>query len=518
MRSQQQVVALLYKSIRGLQSLQQLHAYLLKSGLDSHQLPLSRLLLLLTASSSLCYACSVFHHARTRNLFMANTIIRAHSQSENPHLAVLVYMDMLKKGAQGNNFTFPPLIKACVRSDPAGKLGRQVHAHVVVSGAVDDSDVFVRSALIQMYSSNVDMVAARRLFDGSAARDVVLWTAMIDGYAKNGGIVAARQLFDEMPERTTVSWSAMIAGYVRVDMFTEALELFQRMQSVGTESNESIVVSVLSACAHLGALAQGRWLHAYIARIGMKPNIFIETALIDMYSKCGCIDQALLVFEGMLEKDVKSWNCIITALAMNGDSRRALELLSDMHKSGVRPNDVTFVAVLSSCAHAGLVEEGCRCFDLMVNVYQIDAKPEHYACMVDLLGRAGYLHEAEKFANAYAQPDLNIWGALLGACRIHGKVEIGDRVRKRMAQLGMNNCGSHVLLYNLYKSAGWLADANSIRKSIDDKGLTKVPGCSFIEVNGEMQKFLAGNSLYHCSTETHDMLEILAKTLIVEVG
>ncbi|KAF3785559.1 Pentatricopeptide repeat-containing protein [Nymphaea thermarum] len=518
MSQQQQVVALLHKSIRSLQSLQQLHAYLLKSSLDSHQLPLSRLLLLLTSSSSLCYACSIYRHARTRNLFMANTIIRGHSQSDNPHVAVLVYTDLLKQGGQGNNFTFPPLIKACVRSDLAGKLGRQVHAHVVVSGAVNDSDVFVRSALVQMYSSNLDMATARKLFDGSSARDVVLWTAMIDGYARNNEIVAARQLFDEMPERTTVSWSAMIAGYVRVGMFMEALELFQRMQFVGTEPNESIVVSVLSACAHLGALAQGRWLHAYIARMGMEPNVFIGTALIDMYSKCGCIDQALLVFEGMLEKDVKSWNCIITALAMNGDARRALEFFSDMQKLGVRPNNVTFIAVLSSCAHAGLVEDGCHCFDLMVNVYQIDAKPEHYACMVDLLGRAGYVHEAEKFANASAQPDINIWGALLGACRIHGKVEIGDRIRKRMAQFGMNDCGSRVLLYNLYKSAGWLADASSVRKSIDDKGLTKVPGCSFIEVNGKIQEFLAGNSLHPCSTETLEMLEIMARTLIMEGG
>nr|DAD44900.1 TPA_asm: hypothetical protein HUJ06_003130 [Nelumbo nucifera] len=508
---------------RSLKQFKEIHAHLLKSHLTENPLSISPLLSFAAVSGDIAlfgHACSIFRSLCYRSTFMYNTVIRGHVQTHSPASAILCYLQMLNYGLASNNYTFPPLIKACtlLNCPPSKLVGRLVHGHAVKFGFSDDP--FILSSLIEFYSSVLDTEAARRLFDGSPNRDVVLWTAMVDAYGKTGDVKNARALFDEMPVRNAISWSAMMAGYSRVSDFKEVLRLFGQMQDLGTKPNESVLVSVLTACAHLGALTQGMWVHSYVRRNNLESNPILATAVVDMYSKCGCIGSALSVFEGILNKDVRSWNAIISGVAMNGDAKKSLELFDKMILHGTQPTEVTFVAILTACTHAGLVDKGIELFEQMGTVYRVEPQFEHYACIVDLLARAGMLMDAEKFIEermgGYEGGDANVWGALLSACRVYGNVEIGNRVRKKLANLRVSDCGSYVLLYNIYREAGWEMEAKRVRSSITEEGLKKKPGCSLIEVDGIVDEFLVGDLSHPQAKEISEILDSLFKVVSLE--
>lgn len=450
---------------------------------------------------------------------MYNTMIRGHVQTNSPVPAILCYIDMLNNGLMPNNYTFPPLIKACsiLIAPKCKKVGSLVHAHVVMFGFCHDP--FVGSALIEFYSINLDMGKARTLFDEMPRRDVVLWTVMIDGYGKMGDVGNARALFDGMPERNVISWSTIMAAYSRVSDFKEVLCLYSLMQAEGVKPNESVLVSVLTACARLGALAQGLWIHSYAKRFKLDSNPILATALVDMYSKCGYVESALSVFEGIDTKDTGAWNAIISGVSVNGDARKSIELFKKMLVSEVQPSETTFVAVLTACTHARLVEEGLQLFEQMGSLYRVEPKYEHYACVVDLLARAGRLEEAENFIEdrmgGIGEGDANVWGALLGSCRIYGNVKIGDRVWKRLANMGVADSGTHVLSYNIYREAGWEGEAKGVRKLISDSGMKKTPGCSVIEVDGVVEEFVAGDLFHPRGQEICEMLDSLCNDMYI---
>ena len=428
---------------------------------------------------------------------------------------------MLNYGLTTNNYTFPPLIKACTLLLPPSsskQIGSLVHAHIVKFGFPDDP--FVLSSLIVFYSSVLDMETARKLFDGIPKKDVVLWTAMIDGYGKMGDVEKARGLFQDMPARNVISWSAMMAGYSRVSNFKEVLSLFRQMQETGTRPNDSILVTVLTACANLGALAQGIWVHSYVKRYNLESNSILATAIADMYAKCGCIEAALLVFEKIPNKDVGAWNAIISGVAMNGNAEKSLEIFTRMCLNKTQPNETTFVSLLTSCTHAGLVNEGLKLFEQMDSVYKVKPRLEHFACMVDLLARAGMLEEAEKFIEVkmggFDGGDANVWGALLGACRIYGNVEVGNRVWKKLEKLRIEDCGTYVSLHNIYKGAGWEMEATKARNSLTELGLKKKPGCSLIEVDGMVDEFVAGDLSHPQGKEVCEILNSLFEVVNLE--
>lgn len=438
-------------------------------------------------------------------------MIRGYVQSRSPLDAVLCYSDMLNYGLRANNYTFPPLIKACkiLFPDYSEITGRLVHGHVVKFGFGDDP--FVNSALIEFYSVVVrDMVAARKLFDKCPGRDVVLWTTMIDGYGKMGDVGSAREVFDGMPERNSVSWSAMMAAYSRLSDFRAVICLFGQMQEVGNKPNESVLVSVLTACAHLGAVMQGLWIHSYAKQNKLDSNPILATALVDMYSKCGLVESALAVFEGITNKDAEACNAMITGLSMNGYARKSLDLFNKMAVDGIQPTETTFISVLTACTHAKMVNEGLKLFDEMETIYGVKPQREHYSCVVDLLARAGMVEEAERFIEEKMGGlrgwDANVWGAILSACRVYGKVEVGNRVWKKLTDMGVNDCGAHVLSYNMYKEAGWERQAKRAQKMISEAGMPKRPGCSVIEVNGAVEEFLAGDL---CHPQAQDIVKML---------
>ncbi|CAK8534362.1 unnamed protein product [Lathyrus sativus] len=502
-----------------LTQLKQLHAHILRCRIHHSPYALAPLLSV-AATSFYSYARSIFIHLPHRNTFIHNTMIRAYLLNHSPATALSCYLTMLQNGIPVNNYTFPPLIKSCTalisssHSASTLMIGRLVHSHVLQFGFTHDP--YVISAFIEFYSASRDVHKARVLFNETKKKDVVLWTAMIDGYGKIGDVESARQLFDEMPDRNVVSWSAMMAAYSRVNDFKEVLALFLEMQNEGVKPNASILVTVLTACAHLGALTQGMWVHSYARRFErISSNPILATALIDMYSKCGCLESALAVFDGISDKDVGAWNAMISGLALNGDAGKSLKLFQQMVVCGSRPNETTFVAILTACTHARMVQEGLQLFEEMSGTYRVEPCAEHYACVVDLLSRAGMVVEAERFIEekmgGFAAGDANVWGAILNACRIHKNINVGNRVWKKLTDMGIADCGTHVLTYNIYREAGWDAEANRVRSMISEAGMKKKPGCSIIEVGNEVEEFLAGDQSHPQALEMCRLLDSILK-------
>ncbi|KVI01287.1 Pentatricopeptide repeat-containing protein [Cynara cardunculus var. scolymus] len=499
-----------------LNQFKQLHAHLIKSHLPENPIAIGPLLSAAATSNNpsfFSYARLIFNHLRFRNTFMYNTMIRGYLQNDDKVCAIICYTEMLKFGLVANNYTFPPLIKACSCSSIANAklIGCSVHGHVMKLGIEDDR--FVGSALIEFYSANFEIGNARKLFDEIPVKDVVLWTTLIDGYGKNEDVKNAHQLFDEMPQRNVISWSSIMAAYSRVSDFENVISLFTELQDSGIKPNESILVSVLTACAHLGALAQGLWVHSYAKRHNLSSNPILATALVDMYSKCGCTDLALSVFNTISVKDMGAWNAIISGMAMNGEAKTSLQLLDQMASIEIQPTPTTFVAILTACTHAKLVKEGLELFNRMEKIYGVEPQFEHYACVVDLLARAGMLEEAmdfvEKKLGGVGKGDANVWGAVLGACRTYGNVGIGNRVWRKLVEIGVSDYGIYVVSYNMYKEAGWKREAEEVRRMIARFGMKKTPGCSMVEVDGMVKEFVSGDISHFRAPEIHKTLESL---------
>eukprot|EP01018_Ginkgo_biloba_P010984 Gb_29028 [translate_table: standard] len=350
------------------------------------------------------------------------------------------------------------------------------------------------NAMIAGYAQNGKMEDASQLFDSMPVRNVASWNAMIAGYAQNKQIQHSRQFFDKMHKRDILSWTAMIAGYTQNEHGEEALKLFSQMKHLGLRAIQSTFTCVLSACASLAALEQGKQLHNHTIKTGFEPGIIVGNALITMYCKCGSIDEAYRVFEKMPERDVITWNAMIAGYAQHGCGKEALQIFELMQKVGIKPNHITLVGVLSACSHAGLVDEGRHYFDSMLVEHGITATTEHYTCMVDLLGRAGCLDEAEEFVNSMPfEPNASMWGALLGASRIHGNMELGKRAAEHIFKLEPENAGMYVLLSNMYAAVGRWDDVTKLRVMMKDRGVKKEPGCSWIEVKNSVHAFLVGD-------------------------
>ncbi|CDP10401.1 unnamed protein product [Coffea canephora] len=492
------ILGFLTEKCKSVHQLKQVHAHFLKLYLPENPSSIAPLLSFAATSKNpafFSYARTIFQNLQYKTTFLYNTMIRGYVQSHLAKPAISCYKSMLKDGLIPNNYTFTPLFKACsLVSQEFNLAGLLVHCHVLKLCLVYDP--FISSSLIEFYSSSLEMDKARMLFDEIPRRDVVLWTTMIDGYGKVGQVEEARALFEEMPERNVISWSALMAGYSRSGDFKEVLDLYRRMEEAAVKPNESVLVTVLTACAQLGALSQGLWVHSYARSCGYEDNQILATALVDMYSKCGLVELASSVFYGIVNKDSGAWNAIISGFAMNGYATRSLELFDHMVLGGTQPSEATFVAVISACTHASMVDKGLWLFGQMSSVYKVEPRLEHYACVVDLLARAGRLEEAEEFIEdkigGISQGDANIWGALLGACRIYGNTAMGDRIWRKLANMGVTDHGTHVLSYNIYRQAGSDMEARRVWRLMEDTGMKKKPGCSAIEVNGLIEEFRAG--------------------------
>lgn len=457
------------------------------------------------------YALQMFAQIPQPDTFMWNTFIRGSCQSHDPVHAVALYAQMDQRSVKPDNFTFPFVLKACTKLFWVNT-GYAVHGRVlrlgfgsnvvvrntllvfhakcgdlkVATDIFDDSDkgdVVVWSALIAGYAQRGDSSVARKLFDEMPERDLVSWNVMITGYAKHGEMESARRLFDEAPVRDVVSWNTVISGYVLRGLNRMALELFDEMCGVGECPDEVTVLSLLSACADLGDLESGEKVHAKIMEMSKgKLSTLLGNALVDMYAKCGNIGKAIHVFWLIRDKDVVSWNSVIGGLAFHGHAEESLGLFREMQRSNVCPDDITFVGVLAACSHAGNVDEGNHYFHLMRSKYKIEPNIRHCGCVVDMLGRAGLLREAFDFiASMKIEPNAIVWRSLLGACKVHGDVELAKRANDQLLRMRGDQSGDYVLLSNVYASQGEWNGAEKVRKLMDDNGVTKNRGSSFVE-------------------------------------
>ncbi|CAM6040507.1 unnamed protein product [Sphagnum compactum] len=401
----------------------------------------------------------------------------------------------------------------CGQGQKALELFRQMQQeHIIQSGL--ETDVFVANSLVDMYAKCGSMEDAWGVFNKMPFRDVVTWTAMILGHVKCGQGQKALELFQEMQQEDVVTWTAMILGHVKCGQGQKALELFQQMQQEGVWPNSVTFVGVLNACASVIALEEGRFVHQQIIQSGLETDVFVANSLVDMYAKCGSMGDAWRVFNKMPSRDLVTWNAILGGFAMHGHGKEALKHFAQMCEEGVQPDDITFICLLSACSHAGLVDEGMRCYASMVTDYMIPAKLEHYTCMVDLLGRAGRLQEAENMVMAMpCTPHVDAWMALLGACRIHGNVEIAERVAKRIIEMEPENAAGYVLLSNIYAAGGNRHLCENVEWQRKEKGAQRQPGHTWIEVNNEVHTFVVEDRDHPQMIEIHAELQRLSELM-----
>lgn len=340
-----------------------------------------------------------------RDLATWNSILSAYTANPSlQHEALGLFNAMAFEGVGADSITLVILLSVCTQW---GMLdcGRMVHAYALKSGHMDNSLLNLGNALLGFYAKGSHMDSAFQWFGEMGFRDIVSYTILINGYVESGSVDVARKIFDGIVAKDIVLWNSMIHGYVKAKRWNEALELFKKMEMEKVTADETTVVSVLSACASLSNLQFGRLVHQFILRMNIKIDDFVGTALVDMYGKCGSLEEAVNTFHKLKCRDFFTWTAVITGLANHGHGKDALCLFSQMQKEGIEPNEATFVAILTACRHSGLVNEGRHCFDQMVRVYKIPPKVEHFGCMIDLLSRAGLLCEGGELITSTGAED-----------------------------------------------------------------------------------------------------------------
>ncbi|KAJ4958311.1 hypothetical protein NE237_025422 [Protea cynaroides] len=399
----------------------------------------------------------VFDTMLNRDLVCWTAMITAYEQSERPDESLILFREMQEEGLAPDSVTVVSVASAVSQLGHARR-AQSVHAHVVRKGFLED--MFVGNSIIAMY-------------------------------ARCDHVEEARLVFDLMEERDGISWNSMISGYTQNGRASEALLLFDQMQVSGVKPNIVTALVAVSACSYLGSLRLGRKLHGFIINRRMAINATLWNAIIDMYAKCGDLDTAIHMFNNSSssQRNVSSWNAMIAGYGMHGYGKEALDLYLQMLEEGIQPSHITFTSILSACSHAGLVNEGRKCFEDM-KIFSVTPEVKHYTCMVDMLGRAGLLQEALGLIKEMPlEPNDGVWGALLLACRIHGNAELGELAAKNLFHLEPDHSGYYVLMSNIYAASSKWQEVGKLRQDMKDKGLRKPAAFSVIEFGGEVHGF-----------------------------
>lgn len=494
---------------------EKVYGFVVKSGLEFDTYVCNSLMDMYAEVGRVQNLRQVFEEMPQRDVVSWNVLISGYVKCRRYEDAVDVFRRMQQQSSlRPNEATVVSTLSACIALKML-ELGKEIHRYVREQLGFT---IKIGNALVDMYCKCGHLSIAREIFNDMPIKTVICWTSMVSGYVNCGQLDEARELFERSPVRDVVLWTAMINGYVQFNRFDDAVALFREMQIKRVSPDRFTLVALLTGCAQLGTLEQGKWIHGYMDENKIMIDAVVGTALIEMYAKCGFIEKSLEIFNGLKEKDTASWTSIICGLAMNGKTSKALELFAEMVQTGVKPDDITFIGVLSACSHGGLVEEGRKHFRSMTAVYQIEPKLEHYGCLIDLLGRAGQLDEAEelieKSPNVNNEVIVPLYGALLSACRTHGNVEMGERVAKRLVGIESGDSSVHTLLANIYASADRWEDVTKVRRKMKDLGVKKVPGCSSVEVNGIVHEFLVGDASHPEMREIYSMLDSIAKPLL----
>ncbi|XP_016435575.1 pentatricopeptide repeat-containing protein At3g24000, mitochondrial-like [Nicotiana tabacum] len=459
------------------------HEHFLRSRFRHYVVPNNTLINMYAKYESMDDARKVFDEMPERDMVSWTALITGYSQNEGAEEALVLFCEMLRIGFMPNQFTFGSVLKASGALD-SGRTGRQLHGSCVKFG----------------YEENV-----------------YVGTALVDMYARCGLMDEAKIVFDKLSCKNEVSWNALIAGHARKSEGEIAVKLFSEMKRGGFQPTHFTFSSVYAACASIGALEPGKWVHVHMIKSGLELIAFIGNTLLDMYAKSGSIDDARKVFDRLVKKDVVSWNSMLTAYAQHGLGKETVECFEEMRRIGPEPNEVTFLCALTACSHAGLLDKGMHYFELMKK-FKIEPNISHYVTIVDLLGRSGQLDRADKFINEMPiQPNAAVWKALLGACRMHKNLELGVYAAERVFELDPYDSGPHILLSNIYASAGRRSDAAKVRKMMNESGVKKEPACSWVEIENAVHMFVANDDAHPQREEIHNMWEKITDK-IKEIG
>ncbi|XP_010254581.1 PREDICTED: pentatricopeptide repeat-containing protein At5g65570 [Nelumbo nucifera] len=569
-------VSLLRQCVEGkcIAQIRNVHLHMIKSGFPLLSLG-NKLVDAYLKCGGLDDARRLFDEMPQRHIVTWNSIISAYIRQRRSTEAVMLYERMLVDGVIADEFTYSSVFRAF--SD-LGLLreGRKAHGRLVVLG-LEASNVYVGSALVDMYAKFGKLRDAHLVSERVLEKDVVLLTALIVGYTQNGGDAKALDVFasmvkdgikpneftfasiliacgnledvqrgksihchviksgfeDKVSSQTSlvamyskcgliddslkvfdrsinanqVTWTAQIAGLVQNGREESALLMLRQMLRSSTNPNAFTLSTALRACSSLAMFEQGKQVHSLVMKSGLDTDRFTVAALVDMYGKCGCVETARLVFDGLVELDVVVVNSMIYSFAQGGYGHEALKLFDRMPDLGLHPNDVTYVNALSACSNSGLLEEGHRIFSSIHSNPRIELSIDHYTSMVDLLGRAGRLEEAEKLIMQVKNPDVVLWRTLLSACRIHGEAEMARRAANCVLELDPGDEGTHVLLSNIYASAGNWSEVVKMKSTMRELRLKKNPAMSWVVANEEVHTFMAGDWSHPRSMEIYAMIE-----------
>ncbi|MQL92875.1 hypothetical protein Taro_025510 [Colocasia esculenta] len=472
----------------------------------------NRLIAMFAKSGCTVSARHVFDHMPARDACSWNTVIAGYAKGGDMAEARLLFDEMPRE--MKDSFSWSTMMSGYVRHDrPAEAL--RLYGKMQMSGKSGCNNKFTVSSALAASAA----VLSRRfgkeihghIIRGELTSDAVVWSALSDMYAKCGAIVEARHIFDGTPDRDVVSWSAIIGRYFDAGRSEDGLGLFSKMLRSGVRPNEFTFAGVLNACSERTMEGVGKQVHGHMMRIGWDPFSFAAGALIDMYSKCGNIESAKNVFEGMPQPDLVSWTSMISGLAQNGYPEEALRYFESLLKSGTKPDHITFVGVLSACTHAGLVDKGLEIFHSIEKEHGLVHSNDHYACVVDLLSRAGRFEEVEELISKMPmKPDKFLWASLLGGCRIHKNLRLARLAADALFEVEPENAATYVTLANIYATAGLWEDVSKVRKMMDDRRVVKKPGSSWIEVGRKVHRFLVGDESHPRIKEIHVKLDKLS--------
>ena len=471
-----------FASTGALDWVKDVHRHILDGGCESDVRVGSALVHMYAKSGSIEDAAVVFDRMKGRNLITWNVMIGAYAGSGRGVEAYDLYLKMKEEGFQPNPVTYVSLLNDCASTE-ALEWVKVVHKHILEGGY--EWDLRVGIALIHMY-------------------------------AKSGSIEDAAVVFDRMKERDLITWNVMIGAYAGSGRGVEAYDLYLKMKEEGFQPDAVTYMSLLNDCASTGALEWVKDVHRHILEGGYESDVRVGSALVQMYAKSGSIEDAQLVFERMEEYDVVTWNIMIGGLGQHGRGQDALELFRKMKADGVVPDAYSFVALLSACSHAGLVDEGRQLFCAMKD-YGVEPTVVHYTCVVDLLGRAGLLEETKRFISSMpVEANVGTWGALLGACRTYGNVELGELAAKEVMKLEPAAASPYVLLSNIYAAAGQWDQVSFIRHMMQERGIRKEPGVSWIEISNKVHRFVVGDRSHPEAEKIYDVLNNLSEKLKAE--
>ncbi|XP_042422060.1 pentatricopeptide repeat-containing protein At3g13880-like [Zingiber officinale] len=456
-----------------------IHGCITKVGLDSNVFLGSALIDLYSKNGLLDEALEVFKSLSDPNVVVFNSMIAGFSRSEMDRdkvevEAVRLFSEMLRRGIRPSKFTLSGMVKACSLIADF-EVGRQIHGQILKNSL--QYDEFIGSALIEMYTDS-------------------------------GSIEDGFKCFNSVPKQDIVTWTSMISGCVRTEQFERALRLFHDLLSNGIKPDHFTLSCLMSVCANLAVARSGEQIQCYAVKAGFSWFAVMNNSQIFMYARSGNIDAAKTTFQEMENRDVVSWSAMISSHAQHGCATDALMLFKEMEDCPIVPNHVTFLGVLSACSHGGLVEEGLRYYESMKIDYNLDPNARHCSCIVDLLGRAGRLVDAEKFIlDSGFHDDHALWMALLGSCRIHKHIAMATSAAKRIMELDPHSSSPYVILYNMYLDSGRKFFAMKTRNLMKERGVKKEPGLSWIEIGASVHSFVAGDNSHPESPAIYEKLE-----------